>query len=75
MGHFWPAGHRLGTSGLHPSQLHEVARATTIASLMYASHSCWGFTSAQDQSCMERLINKLLSAAVSYLRQLRRLLH
>src|SRR6218665_2937931 len=40
-------------------QLHEVARAATIASLMYASPSWWGFSSAQDRSRMERLINKL----------------
>src|SRR6218665_3208344 len=40
-------------------QLQEVARATTVASLMYASPSWWGFTSAGDQERMERLINKL----------------
>src|SRR6218665_3591148 len=45
--------------GLPPPQLHEVARATTIASLMYASLSWWGFSSAKDRSRMERLINKL----------------
>src|SRR6218665_1204313 len=45
--------------GLPPPQLHEVVRATTIASLMYASPSWWGFSSAQDRSRMERLINKL----------------
>src|SRR6218665_2048765 len=45
--------------GLPPPQLHEVARATTIASLMYASPSWWGFSSAKDRSRMERLINKL----------------
>ena len=45
--------------GLPPPQLHEVARATTIASLMYASPSWWGFSSAKDRSLMERLINKL----------------
>src|SRR6218665_2376556 len=51
---------------LHPPQLHEVARAATIASLMYASPSWWGFSSAQDRSHMERLINKLLNVAASY---------
>src|SRR6218665_2425925 len=45
--------------GLPPPQLQEVARATTIASLMYASPSWWGFSSAKDRSRMERLINKL----------------
>ena len=34
--------------GLPPPQLDEVARATTIASLMYASPSWWGFSSAKD---------------------------
>jgi len=42
-----------------PPKFHEAARATTIASLLYASPSWWGFSSAQDRSCMERLINKL----------------
>src|SRR6218665_1883912 len=45
--------------GLPPPQLHEVAKDTTIASLMYASPSWWGFSSAQDRSRMVRLINKL----------------
>src|SRR6218665_685283 len=36
--------------GLLPPQLHKVARATTIASLMYASPSWWGFSSAKDRS-------------------------
>src|SRR6218665_4119370 len=44
--------------GLPPPQLHEVARATTMASLMYASPSWWGFSSAQDRSRTEQLINK-----------------
>src|SRR6218665_1020338 len=44
--------------GLPPPQLHEVARSTTIASLMYAS-LWWGFSSEKDRSRMERLINKL----------------
>src|SRR6218665_1027849 len=45
--------------GLLPPQLHQVARATTIASLMYAHPSWRGFSSAKDRSRMERLINKL----------------
>ena len=44
---------------LPPPQLKEVTRATTIASLTYASPSWWSFSSAQDRSRMERLINKL----------------
>src|SRR6218665_339800 len=39
-------------------QLQEVARATTVASFMYASPSWWGFTSACDRERIERLINK-----------------
>src|SRR6218665_214676 len=45
--------------GLPTPQLQEVARASTVASLMYASPSWWGFTSAGDRERMERLINKL----------------
>src|SRR6218665_2627835 len=45
--------------GLPTLQLQEVARATTVASLMYASPSWWGFTSAGDRERMERLINKV----------------
>src|SRR6218665_3720043 len=45
--------------GLPTPQFQEVARATTVASLMHASHSWWGFTSAGDRERIERLINKL----------------
>jgi len=45
--------------GLPILQLQEVARATTVASLMYASPSWWGFTSAHDQEWIEQLITKL----------------
>src|SRR6218665_49145 len=58
---FIRSGHlRCGhTAKLSNGNPHEVARATTIASLMYASPSWWGFSSAKDRSRMERLINKL----------------
>src|SRR6218665_1222158 len=36
--------------GLH--KLHEVARMTSLAMLLYASSSWWGFTSAQDRQCL-----------------------
>src|SRR6218665_1473305 len=44
---------------LPPPQLKEVTRATTIASLTYASPSWWSCSSAQDRSRVERLLNKL----------------
>src|SRR6218665_2332808 len=40
-------------------QLHEVARATTVVYLMYASPSWWGFTNARDRAKMGLLINML----------------
>src|SRR6218665_698906 len=54
----WPL-RVLRCHGLPSPQLHEVARATTIAAIMYASTSWWVFSSAKDRSRMERLINKL----------------
>ena len=45
--------------GLPTPNLQEVARATTVATLMYASPSWWGFASAGERERMERLINKL----------------
>src|SRR6218665_2453792 len=45
--------------GLQPQQLHEVTRATTLYSLLYASLAWWGFTSARDRERLERLVNKL----------------
>ena len=35
--------------GLPPQSLHEVAKMTTVSSLMYASPAWWGFTSAGDR--------------------------
>jgi len=49
----------LQSHSLPSPQLHEVAKATTVVSLMYASPSWWGFTSARDRDRMELLINKL----------------
>src|SRR6218665_1410801 len=45
--------------GLQPQQLHEVTRATTLNSLLYASPAWWGFASARDRERLERLVNKL----------------
>jgi len=49
----------LRSHGLPAPQLHEVARAITVAFLMYASPSWWGFASSRDHDQMELLINKL----------------
>ena len=46
----------LRTHGLQPPQLQEIARMTTVASLLYASPAQWGFTSAQDR---DRLVGRL----------------
>src|SRR6218665_2427489 len=50
---------KLRSHGLQASQLHLVARATTVASLLYASPAWWGFTSAEERPRLERLIARL----------------
>jgi len=49
----------LRSHGLPAPKLHEEARTTTVASLMYASPSWWGFTTARGRDLMKRMINKL----------------
>src|SRR6218665_2746391 len=49
----------LGTHGLPPVQLQEVASMTTISSLLYASPASWGFTSAHHRDRLERLVERL----------------
>src|SRR6218665_2744417 len=49
----------LRTHGLQPPQLQEVARMTTVASLLYASPAWWGFTSAQDRDRLECMVGRL----------------
>jgi len=49
----------LRAHGLRPPQLHHVARATTAASLLYASPTWWSFASAEDRSRLERLVGRL----------------
>src|SRR6218665_1985253 len=46
----------LRSHGLQPTEIHLVARMTTVASLLYASPAWWGFTDADDRSCLERLL-------------------
>ena len=47
---------QLRSYGLQPLQLHQVAKATTLASLMYAAPSWWGYTSAKDRARVDRLV-------------------
>src|SRR6218665_2381894 len=47
---------KLRSHGLQASQLHLVARTTTVASLMYAYPAWWGFTSAEKRVWLERLL-------------------
>src|SRR6218665_3138251 len=46
----------LRSHGLGSPQLHVIARSTTLASMLYASPSWWGFTSAWDKDRLEKLI-------------------
>jgi len=49
----------LRSHGLPPSAIQQVARMTTVATLMYASPAWWGYTQASDRARMEQLVNKL----------------
>src|SRR6218665_1884237 len=49
----------LRSHGLGPTQVHEVARMTTLASMLYASPAWWGFTTAHDRYRLERLVRRL----------------
>src|SRR6218665_3392596 len=49
----------LRSHGLGSPQLFEVARSTTLASMLYASPAWWGFTTAQDRDRLERLMGRL----------------
>src|SRR6218665_3249001 len=49
----------LRSHGLGPTQLHEVARMTTLASMLYASPAWWDFTTAHDRDRLERLVRRL----------------
>ena len=46
----------LRAHGLPPTALHEVARATTISRLLYASPAWWGFTTANDRQKLQRFL-------------------
>src|SRR6218665_1188146 len=45
--------------GLQDKQIHVVASMTTLASMLYASPVWWGFTTAQDRDCIEKLMFRL----------------
>src|SRR6218665_1717002 len=49
----------LRSHGLGPTQVHEVARMTTLASRLCASPAWWGFTTAHDRGRLERLVRRL----------------
>jgi|SRR6218665_2666556 len=48
---------------LQPLHLHQVTRATTLASLLYTAPSWWGYTSAKDWARVERLVCRLKHSA------------
>src|SRR6218665_3009739 len=41
-------------------KLHEVARMTSLAMLLYASSSWWGFTSVQDRQRLESIVRRMI---------------
>src|SRR6218665_837415 len=45
--------------GLRSDQLHLVARATTVASILYATPAWWGFAGVGDRQRLERLVARL----------------
>src|SRR6218665_1355158 len=45
--------------GLRSNQFHLVARATTIASILYATPVWWGFAGVGDSQRLERLVARL----------------
>jgi len=50
----------LRSHGLGSHKLHEVARMTSLAMLLYASSSWWGFTSAQDRQRLESMVRRMI---------------
>src|SRR6218665_1930256 len=50
----------LRSRGLPPSAIHEVARMTTVSSLMYVSPAWWGFTLARDRARVEQLLREMI---------------
>ena len=50
----WEFSHLLLSTAIQ-----QVARMTTVATLMYASPAWWGYTQASDRARMEQLLSKL----------------
>src|SRR6218665_143271 len=44
---------------IQPRELHLVARATTVASMLYAAPAWWGFAGEGDHQRLERLIARM----------------
>jgi len=49
----------LRTHGLQPQKLHLVARATTVASILYAVPAWWGFAGEGDRHRLKRLVARM----------------
>src|SRR6218665_2712407 len=49
----------LRAHGLPPAALQEVARATTMARLLYASPAWWGFAQKEDRNRLESLVKRM----------------
>src|SRR6218665_3834119 len=49
----------LRSHGLQPQELHLVARATTVASILYVAPAWWGFAGEGDRLRLERLIARI----------------
>src|SRR6218665_1928506 len=49
----------LRTHGLQPQELHLVARATTVASILYATPAWWGFAGEGDRLRLKQLIARM----------------
>src|SRR6218665_1345935 len=49
----------LRSDGLQPNELHLVARATTVASILYAPPAWYGFANEGDRKRLERLIARM----------------
>jgi hypothetical protein len=49
----------LKAHGLPPDALQEVARATSVARLLYAAPAWWGFTLGEDRVKLERMLNRM----------------
>src|SRR6218665_2498809 len=49
----------LRSHGLPSRALHQVAKATTVAKLTYASPAWWGLTSAAERDRIERFLSRM----------------